>query len=37
MMRPPIPELTKILTDAHVEILRGSRPRPATRRTPRTN
>ena len=37
MLRPWYPELTKILTDAHVEILRGERRRPATRRRPRQN
>ena len=36
-MRPVTPELTKILTDAHVEILRGQRPLPSRRRPPRRN
>jgi hypothetical protein len=29
--------MTKILTDAHVEILRGGRPLPSRRRPPRRN
>jgi hypothetical protein len=35
MMRPSDPETIKILTEAHVEALRGGRRRPADRRTPR--
>jgi len=36
-MRPTDPLTIKILTDAHVEVLRGARRVPARRRTPRTN
>jgi hypothetical protein len=36
MMRPSDHQLTKILNDAHVELLRGRR-KPAPRRAPRAN
>jgi hypothetical protein len=36
-MRPWDEASVKILTDAHVEILRGGRRRPALRRVPRGN
>ena len=36
-MRPTDPEAVKILTEAHVESLRGGRRRAATHRVPRTN
>jgi hypothetical protein len=36
-MRPWTPELVKIITDAHVEMMRGGRRRPAGRRIPRAN
>jgi hypothetical protein len=36
-MRPSDPALIKMLTDSHVELLRGSSPRPARRRLPRRN
>jgi hypothetical protein len=38
MMRPTDPTINKILSDAHVELLRGgSRRRANTRRVPRRN
>ena len=37
MLRPWYPEITKIITDAHVELLCGDRRRPASRRRPRPN
>jgi len=36
-MRPSDPNAVRILTDAHVEQLRGGRLRPASRRVPRRN
>jgi hypothetical protein len=36
-MRPSDPQTVKILTEAHVEALRGGRLRPANRRAPRAN
>jgi hypothetical protein len=36
-MRPWDPQAVKLLADAHVEILRGGRRRPALRRLPRRN
>jgi len=36
-MRPSDPAVTKILTEAHVEALRGGRPRPAARKLARRN
>jgi hypothetical protein len=36
-MRPSDPQTTKILADAHVEALRGDRPRPAARKLARRN
>jgi hypothetical protein len=36
-MRPWDPQAVKILTDAHVEILRGGNRRPVGRRLPRSN
>jgi hypothetical protein len=36
-MRPSDAATTKILADAHVELLRGGRLRPAARRLPRRN
>ncbi len=36
-MRPWDPQAVKILNDAHLEILRGGRRRPVTRRVPRSN
>ena len=36
-MRPSDPLTVKMLTDAHVEVLRGARRPPARRRTPRAN
>jgi hypothetical protein len=36
-MRPWDPQSVKILTDAHVELLRGGRTRPPLRRSPRRN
>jgi hypothetical protein len=36
-MRPSDPNMTKILTEAHVEVLRGGRPRPAARKLARRN
>jgi hypothetical protein len=36
-MRPSDPTTVKILSDAHVESLRGGARRPATRRVPRRN
>ena len=36
-MRPMHPDATKLLADAHIEILRGRPRRPIGRRVPRTN
>jgi hypothetical protein len=36
-MRPWDPQAVKILTDAHVELLRGGAVRPTARRLPRRN
>jgi hypothetical protein len=36
-MRPSDPYATKILAQAHVEMLRGGRPRPAARKLARRN
>jgi hypothetical protein len=36
-MRPSDPNMTKILAEAHVETLRGGRPRPAVRKLARRN
>jgi len=36
-VRPTDPDSVRILTEAHVESLRGGRRRAATRRLPRTN
>ena len=36
-MRPWDPQSVKILTEAHLEQLRGGARRPVTRRLPRTN
>ena len=36
-MRPSDPITTKILSDAHVEVLRGGRRRSTARRLPRGN
>lgn len=36
-MRPSDPNITKILIEAHVESLRGGRPRPAARKLARRN
>jgi hypothetical protein len=36
-MRPSDPNVTKILAEAHVETLRGGRPRPAARKLARRN
>lgn len=36
-MRPMDVQSVKILTNAHLELLRGGRIRPAHRRSPRTN
>jgi hypothetical protein len=37
MLRPSDPYAVKMLTDAHVELLRGGAKRPAARRLPRRN